>query len=538
MTSRLGIFTKIFLAISSVAIVPLLITNALVLSNYQQLVGKISASEIGESDPGLMTFLTGETRDTYFLLAFIFLISAILVLFAALYLSRSFSQPLTTLLAATRHLARGDFDIRVDAFRGDEIGALAEGFNKMADQLEENRGRLEEANVLLENRVAQRTAELEMTNMQLEAAAQKMEEALLLKGEFLANLSHELLTPLHAMLGYSELLHEELYGSINDRQREALAKIRRGGQSLQRLVNELINLAKMEAREMTLSVETFHPGQMLTGLIHSLRPVFAAKRLLLRYEVPDELPRLTTDRGKLQHVLYNLLSNAMKFTETGGVTVRASLADQGRQFVVEVADTGIGIEPGLLNSLFDKFRKVGIPADRAAGGRGLGLSLTKQLVETLGGEIGVTSEVGRGSVFRVVIPVAAGLHKPNNLRVILAIDDDEDLLELLASSLEPAGYRVVQCRDGETGLAKARELNPYAVTLDIKLPQQDGWAVLQELKNDPRTADIPVIVLSVIDDRARGQSLGVNAYITKPFSRDRLIAELRALNDADNLSVH
>jgi len=538
LTSRLSIFTKIFLAISGVAIVPLLITNALVLSNYQQLVGKIGASEISEMDPGLMAFLARESQDTYFLLSFIFLISAILVLFAALYLSRSFSQPLMTLLAATRHLAHGDFEIRVDSFRRDEVGALADGFNKMADQLEENRGRLEEANVLLENRVAQRTAELEMTNMQLEAAAQKMEEALLLKGEFLANLSHELLTPLHAMLGYSELLHEELYGEINDRQAEALAKIRRGGQSLQRLVNELINLAKMEAREMTLSVETFHPAQMLTSLVHSLRPVFAAKRLWLRCDLADNLPRLTTDRGKLQHVLYNLLSNAMKFTQSGGVTVRALLAEQDKQFVVEVSDTGIGIEPQQLHSLFDQFRKVGVAASRSSESGGLGLSLTKQLVETLGGEIGVSSEIGRGSVFRVTIPVATGLHKPNNLRVILAIDDDEDLLELLASSLEPAGFRVVQCRDGESGLAKARELNPYAVTLDIKLPHLDGWSVLQELKNDPRTADIPVIVLSVIDDRARGQSLGVNAYITKPFSRDRLIAELRALNDVEKLSVH
>jgi signal transduction histidine kinase/CheY-like chemotaxis protein len=538
--ARVNIFAKVFLAFSLLAVAPLMIATALVVSNYNDLGTQLVAQGGDGASSQLVAQLTERaarlSRDAFTLTTLIFMISAILVLFAALLLSRSFTAPINTLLQATRLLAKGDYDVRLEVSRRDEFGALALGFNRMADQLAEAHRWLASANVELESRVAQRTAELEMANLQLQTAAAKTEEAVRLKGEFLANLSHELLTPLHAVLGYSELLVEGVYGPPAPRQATALIKIRENAQTLRRLIGDIIDLLKVETGRMALTVESFDPRETLDTLCETLEPLFAARNLQFVSEYAPRLPRLQTDRSKLQNVLYNLLSNALKFTEQGRVTLRAHFRPHEAQFVCEVSDTGPGIPPEQSATIFQDFRQVDGSTRRRAGGAGIGLALTRQLVELLGGRITVESEVGKGSVFRVIIPAflsltgdGAPLPAAGSRPVIISIDDDEDLLELLDATLGPAGYEVIRCTDGETGLARARELHPYAVTLDIKLPSRDGWSVLNELKSDPETADIPVIVLSVANEREKGERFGASAYLTKPFSRDQLIERLASV---------
>ncbi len=540
MTSRLNIFAKLFLAFCALAIVPLLVTTGLLVSNYQEMTVKVQTETVANAPPGMPAYVGGRvadaTREAYLLMAMILLIGVVLVVFAALVFSRLFTRPIDTLLQTTNTLAKGDFGVRLQTTRRDEFGALAAGFNRMADQLEEAQHRLEQANAALEHRVAQRTAELEMTNLQLRAATAKTEESVRLKGEFLANLSHELRTPLHVVLGYAQLLADGVYGPLAGRQTAALGKIRANAQILRRLINDIVDLLRAETGRLSLSIEEFDPRETIESIMSTLRPLFAAKGLAFAGELAPDLPPMQSDRAKLQIVLYNLLANALKFTPAGSVALRAGVGPRDGWLTFEVADTGPGIAPDQLPRLFQSFRQLDGSTTREAGGAGIGLSLTRQLVELLGGDIAVESEPGRGSVFRVALPAVVSLvpaGRPATApKIVLSIDDDPDLLEVLAASLEPAGYRVVACTDGDLGLAKARELRPYAVTLDIRLPVRDGWSILEELRRDPELAGIPVIVLTVTDDRALGERYGVSGYITKPFRREQLIERLDSLNEA------
>jgi signal transduction histidine kinase/ActR/RegA family two-component response regulator len=550
--SRLSIFSKIFLAIAGLATLPLLLVTALLVSSYQEMIATLESDLLPLSSARVAAAMSQSishvSLDVFILVGVTILVSLVLVVFAALFLSREFSRPITALAEATRQAATGDLDVRLETTRQDEFGDLAAGFNRMASQLKEARAVLEEANVALENRVAQRTAELEITNFQLQATAAKTSETMRLKSEFLANISHELLTPLHAVLGYSELLGEGIYGALNQKQRESLGKIRSSSEMLQRLINDIIDLARIEAGRMTLAVESFAGGELLQSVADSLAPLFEKKGLTLVREFALDLPPMRTDRAKVQHVLFNLLSNALKFTPTGSVTLHARADLDAARLIIEVRDTGPGISGDKVDAVFEGFRQLDGSTKRRAGGVGIGLTLTRQLVDVLGGDIFLQSSPGEGATFRVKLPLVlegkaddldaeiGQARQTNDQRpkIILAIDDDEDLLDLLRATLEPAGYTVEFATDAATAIAKAAEFSPFAVTLDIQLPERDGWSVLSELRARPETADIPVIVLSVVDDRAQGDRMGVHGYITKPFDREHLIAELQAINGVDN----
>ena len=541
MRLQIGIFTRIFLAFAGLALVPLLISAALISSVYQEMTDRLLTEIQRSSSPAVITQamkqVSGVHQDTYLLLFFFLLISVVLVIFAALFLSRTFAGPLTSLLKATEYMAKGELDVRLKVDRDDEFGALAESFNVMARQLDEARKRLEQQNLQLEQHVAERTAELTMVNVELRESAEQVREANRLKSEFLANMSHELRTPLSAILGYTDLLLDGIYGEMEVQQHDSLKKVRSNSEALLRLINDILDLSRIEAGRMSVTIETFNPGDLVANAVASVRPLFDKKGLVLRAEVSRNLPQLEADRGKVQQVLYNLLSNALKYTGDGGATVRVYTAmDRGRVWF-ELADTGDGIEDGKLEEIFDQFRQIDGSTTRKKGGTGLGLALCKKLVNLLGGELEVESEIGKGSVFRFSIPVKAIRRedklseprrspRPGKKPVVLAIDDDEEILDLLSDSLEPAGYRVVRCRDADTGVRQVREINPYAVTLDIMMPIRDGWSVLQELKSDPETACVPVVIVSIIDDKERGFNMGVDDYMVKPINRSALIARL------------
>ncbi|HPM76451.1 MAG TPA: ATP-binding protein [bacterium] len=548
MRLRLGIFTKIFLAVAGLALVPLFIGAALITSIYQDLVDQIVYDVVHVASPATANHLMGHIADVhqnaYTLMFFILLISILLVSFAALYLSRSFSSPIRALLDASRHIARGELDVRLSADRSDEFGLLAGEFNAMASQLEEAQENLERDNIDLERRVAERTAELTMANVELRSSAAQIQEANRLKSEFLANVSHELRTPLNAILGYTDLMLDGIYGEMQKPQLESLTKVRRNAESLLRLINDILDLSKIEAGRMSLTLEKFDPGELVRSSLESVQPLFARSRLELRADIADGLPTVEADRGKVQQALYNLLSNALKFTSAGGVTVRV-YADEKRVNVwFEVIDTGPGIEAAKLRSIFDQFRQIDGSTTRTVGGAGLGLALCKKLVNLLNGTIDVSSEPGKGSAFRFSIPVVAATKgalprqrqaeaAPGGKRTVLAIDDAAEVLELLAASLEPAGFEVIRCTDAERAVERVRETNPFAVTLDIMMPYRDGWSVLKELKADPQTSDIPVIIVSIIDDRARGYSMGVADYMLKPINRAQLIKRLESFAGGD-----
>jgi len=374
----------------------------------------------------------------------------------------------------------------------------------------------------------------------LERQSAALEVASRHKSEFLASMSHELRTPLNAIIGFSEVLLERMFGELNERQDEYLRDIWSSGKHLLELLNDILDLSKIEAGQMALNRSEFAVGKSLEYCLSLVRERALKQRVLLNLQIDPEVGVLDADRLRFRQVVLNLLSNAVKFTPDGGrVDVRASI--RGQDLVVTVADTGLGVPAEDQQRIFDSFQQGTRPAGQAEG-TGLGLTLTKRIVELHGGTIWVESEVGRGSKFGFTLP--AGPEEPVLSPVPLAgmstgpaaepatgpgptvvvVEDDRRSFDLLRAYLEAAGVRVVGARDGEEGLDTVRRLSPAGVVLDILLPGIDGWEVLAQLKADPRTAPIPVIVVSMLDERGRGFALGAAEYLVKPVGKEQLLA--------------
>ncbi|MEE9519942.1 MAG: GAF domain-containing protein, partial [bacterium] len=338
----------------------------------------------------------------------------------------------------------------------------------------------------LEVKVEARTQELQEANQQLEGASRH-------KSEFLANMSHELRTPLNAIIGFSEILLDESLGVLAPEERkEFLGNIVGSGRHLLRLINDILDLSKVEAGRMELHPEEFAVASVVNGVLNTIKPLAAKKEIAIEVAIDPTLPLLVADPGKVRQILYNLLSNAIKFTpERGQVGLRASR--DGGEALFAVWDTGIGIKPGDQERVFVEFQQAESTAGRQYEGTGLGLTLAKKFVELHGGRIWVESEPGKGSTFTFTLPLVERPAVPvegkpeseeRDRPLVLVVEDDPKTSELLRFSLSREGFRVEEARDGEEALAKARELKPFFVTLDILLPKKDGWEVLRELKED------------------------------------------------------
>jgi len=318
------------------------------------------------------------------------------------------------------------------------------------------------------------------------------------------------------------------------------------------LINDILDLSKIEAGRMEIHPVQFELEPLIDGCLRTVEPMVKSERLRLVKQIEADLPSLFTDQDKLKQILINLLSNAVKFTEAGTVTVAVQRRD--REITMAVADTGIGIPPHALGLIFEEFRQADSSTTRKYGGTGLGLSISRHLARLLGGDITVESTVGVGSTFTVTLPlryeaaqpiprvtvVGAGAGRPVNSksepagepapqpeqRVVLAIDDEPDVLYLLRENLAEAGYRVIGATSGEEGLQQAKALKPFAIILDIMMPHMDGWQVLHELKADPATRDIPIIVLSIVDKKDLGYRLGAFDYLLKPLDRGAVLTTL------------
>jgi len=444
---------------------------------------------------------SGEAYRTSKTIVVAFVLGAIAL---ALILGRTISLaligPIREIDARLSDIASGDFNQRVSVDNRDELGALAANVNRTSGQLGD-------------------------LYQQLEMASEH-------KSAFLASMSHELRTPLNAIIGYSEMLYESAQDEGQDEFLPDLLKIRDAGRHLLGLINDILDLSKIEAGKMDLYLEEVDVASLVEEVRSIVEPLAATNANRLEIVCPAALGTLYTDRTKLKQSLLNLLSNAGKFTHEGRVKLEVRPAVSEISFIV--SDTGIGMTEEQQGRLFQAFSQADVSTTRQYGGTGLGLAITKHFCEMLGGRITVASAPGEGSTFTIILPdrsralpAAAIPEGAEHAALVMIVDDDPNARDLLAATVRREGYRVIEAIDGETALALAREWRPDAVTLDVLMPRIDGWAVLTAFKSDAELAEIPVIIVTVLEDRGIAVSLGAAEFLTKPVDRARLAATLR-----------
>jgi signal transduction histidine kinase/DNA-binding response OmpR family regulator len=456
---------------------------------------------------------------------------------ASLALARRMVAPIRRLQDGAERVGRGELGHRIDVRTGDEVEALGEQFNRMAAQLQESYR-------VLEEKVAERTRELAGANAELAQASR-------LKSQFLANMSHELRTPLNAIIGYTELLLEEAHDVGREGNVETLERVLRAGRHLLALVNDILDLSKIEAGRMDLHIETYPIALVIHDVAGTIAPLAEQNSNRLAVECTPEIGTIRADARRLQQALLNLAGNAAKFTADGVITLsaRRESIDDVDWVIITVADTGIGMTPEQMSVVFQDFVQADASTTRKYGGTGLGLAIARRFCRLMGGDITVESELGRGSTFTLRLP--AGVEPARKAAdeaieparaagaegTILVVDDDPTVLDLMRRFLEREGFSVVTASGGREGLRLAREIRPAAITLDVMMPDLDGWTVLAALKGDPELAGIPVVLASIVDDRSRGYALGALEYMLKPIDREWLLEVLHRICVHDDRRV-
>ncbi|KUR72786.1 hypothetical protein AQZ52_06070 [Novosphingobium fuchskuhlense] len=371
----------------------------------------------------------------------------------------------------------------------------------------------------------------------LEHARDLAEEASKTKADFLANMSHELRTPLNAIIGYSQILQEDFEETGHSDYIEDLKRIESAGKHLLGLINDVLDLSKIDSGRMDLYLEAVVVSRLMDEVFSLTKPLATTRSNRLTFSVPDNLPILHTDFVKLKQCLLNLVSNACKFTDGGDIAVRAWAADD--EIFFDVTDTGIGMTQAQTEKLFQPFTQADPSTTRQFGGTGLGLAITQRLCRHMGGDVSLESSPGVGSTFTIRLPVKLeAVTSPSQPQMptinssktgarILLVDDDPQIHHLIGTMLEREGYQVEHAHSGEAALLKAEELRPAVILLDIMMPKMDGWTVLGKLKESDTLKLIPVVVVSLLDERPLSLSLGADEVMSKPVDRSQLIAVVR-----------
>ncbi len=521
-----------------------------------------------------------KTRNTVLALAFVATLLLALVMFSIL--KKSALDPLRRLGERIRRIHKDDAVLgRTIVVQGNsEIRELANGFNDMTQELKELYDEIRKANLDLKTEIGDRIRveeELQKHREKLEELVEKRTADLVLardealqannsKSKFLANMSHELRTPLNAIIGYSEILAEDAGEEGNEVFVRDLNKIRNSGKHLLTLINGILDLSKIEAGKMELYPEEFKVEMIISDLVATMQPLMLQNKNNLEIKCPGDAGFIYTDLTKLRQALFNLLSNANKFTHGGNILLDVERKEMGGGdfFIFSVIDNGIGIAEDKMPDLFQAFSQADISTTKEYGGTGLGLVISRHFCNMMGGDINVHSEEGRGSCFKIILPadvskrttmgllsLAEGekglamvdpeivrftatseeekkyIERRTYVSKVLIIDDDPIAVDLMARFLAREGFRTRVALNGKEGLQIAREMKPDVITLDIMMPEMDGWSVLETLKHDPDLKDIPVIVLTMVDDRTRGFALGAKEYLTKPFDRVELTELLK-----------
>jgi signal transduction histidine kinase/DNA-binding response OmpR family regulator len=506
-------------------------------------------------------------------MAMLFLISMLFAVLASRVMQRGISEPIARLAEAARRVAvEGDYNVRVDSRAGGETGVLVEAFNSMLTTIQQRdaelvvaktnaetaRERLAEINAMLENvnhtleqKVRDRTAELETMMLSAKDANQA-------KSSFLAKMSHELRTPMNAIIGYSEILLEDAADNHNQSAADDLGKILGAARHLLGLINDVLDLSKIEAGRMDLFLEAIDVGTLVREATTTVAPLVEKKHNRLAIECPDQVGSIHADSTKLRQVLLNLLSNASKFTADGQITLSVSRGQVGGTecVLIKVSDNGIGMTPEQMGRLFQTFSQADASTTAKFGGTGLGLAISRQFARLMGGDIAAESEPGKGSVFTVWIPVqvapvtvapagetgapapaaAATPAAPSPAVAaqpaarVLIIDDDQAAHSALTALLTGEGYVVAGVASSRDGRARAKEFRPDIIILDTVVPEIDGWNLLTQFKADADLATIPVILLTMVNDpKTAGVALGAADYLVKPVDGKKLLPVLDKL---------
>lgn len=458
--------------------------------------------------------------------------TAIIIGLLAIYLASRITRPIIASAQAVEQIGRGDLDTRLMVKGQDELANLAFNINLMADQIQ----------VLLTEQ-EERNTELALSIEAAEKAKIAAQEADRAKSIFLANMSHELRTPLNAIIGYSEMLQEDVETVGQAEFLPDLQKIQAAGKHLLVLINDILDLSKIEAGRMELYSEIFEILPLIEETIATVHPLAEKNANQLIVDCPDNIGAMHADLIKVRQSLLNLLSNACKFTANGTITLTVNRYTSGdRDWIgFQVKDTGIGMNPVQVNNLFQAFTQADASTTRKYGGTGLGLAITQKFAQMMGGDIDVTSELGKGSTFTLYLPTHIQTRNKNfsaidnenkieyphcQLSTVLAIDDDPNMHDLLKRFLGKKGSIVQTATSGSQGLKLAKELQPDVIILDVMMPGADGWSVLAALKSDPQVAHIPVILMTNVDNKNLGYALGATDYLLKPIDRQAITALL------------
>ena len=513
---------------------------------------KIGIARVGVSTETMLQKIAVVRNDGVNMTLFAIMVGSMVAVLIALRVTRG----LGSLGKVARQMTGGNLSSRVqgDPLSYRELTELGDAFNHMADAVQEREEELQQSIEELDlaheelqsanEELQQHYEELELSqeelltsNEELSQANDRVIEADRLKSEFLANMSHELRTPLNSVIALSGILLARMDGDLTEEQEKQVKIIKKSGKNLLELINDILDLSKIESGKMEISLEEFYIEDVVNDDRAMVTPLASEKEINISFIKNEEIPVIRSDRNKIKQVLLNLLSNAVKFTPKGG-SITISATDRDGRVELSVTDTGIGIAKENLDKIFDEFRQVDGSSTREYGGTGLGLAITRRLVKLLGGEIRVESEIGKGSTFIINIPVTldgvealteAFTQIDPDKKTILAVDDDPSVIYVLKKYLEGEGYQVVPAHNGAEAIRLAREVKPFAITLDIMIPGRDGWEVINELKGDPATEHIPIVVISILDNKSLGFSLGVTEYLTKPVERNTVLNALGRL---------